>query len=193
MDTALEQSQSGNAQFAPQPRQVHTITDRFSMANTYLINDDRMIIVDPGSELNARLTIEYIPRFLHRSLDEVDLIVLTHLHPDHTAGIEALRRQCQTPVAASAVAREIAEGEAPAGHYPSRGSGFARRVPPPRHFAPTLCQPGQADRYLAQRCRGLARPPQLAHYRQPRSHARKPLPLQSLHPRTPLRRYRHHH
>lgn len=112
MDTALEQSQSGNEQFAPQLRQVHTITDRFSMANTYLINDERMIIVDPGSELNARLTIEYIQHFLHRSLAEIDLIVLTHLHPDHTSGIETLRLQCQAPVAASAVAREIAEGEA---------------------------------------------------------------------------------
>ena len=94
-----------------QLRQVHTITDRFSLANTYIINDERMVIVDPGSELNTRLTVEYIQRFLHRSLAEIDLIVLTHLHPDHTAGIEALRRTTNAPVAASAVARKLADAE----------------------------------------------------------------------------------
>jgi hydroxyacylglutathione hydrolase len=111
MDTALEESLSGNEHFAPRLRQVHTITDRFSMANTYLINDERMVVVDPGSELNARQTIEYIQRFLHRSPSEVELIVLTHLHPDHTAGIEALRRACKAPVAASDVGRQMAEAE----------------------------------------------------------------------------------
>jgi hydroxyacylglutathione hydrolase len=112
MDTTLEKSQSENEQFAPQLRQVHTITDRFSITNSYLLDDGRMIIVDPASELNVRLTLDYIRRFLHRSPSEIDLIVLTHLHPDHTAGIEALRRECQAPVVASAVAREMVEAEA---------------------------------------------------------------------------------
>ena len=98
---------------ASTPRQVHIITDRFSLANTYIINDRHMVIVDPGSELNTRLTIEYIQHFLHRSLAEIDLIVLTHLHPDHTAGMQALRRASNAPVAASAVARQLAEVEAP--------------------------------------------------------------------------------
>lgn len=109
MDTAL--AVNANAHSTAQLRQVHTITDRFSMANTYVLNDERMVIVDPGSELNTRLTIEYIQRFLHRSLAEVDLIILTHLHPDHTAGIDALRRSIKAPVAASVVARQMAEAE----------------------------------------------------------------------------------
>ncbi len=112
MDTVLEKSSSRYEQFPPQLRQVHIITDRFSRVNTYLIDDERMFIVDPGSELNVRLTLDYIQRFLHRSPSEVDLIVLTHLHPDHTAGIEDLRRECHAPVAASAVVREMAEVEA---------------------------------------------------------------------------------
>jgi len=94
-----------------QSRQVHTITDRFSMANTYLMNDQRIVIVDPASELNVRLLLTYMERFLHRKADEIDLIVLTHLHVDHTAGVEALRRQCNVPVAASAAARQLGQPE----------------------------------------------------------------------------------
>lgn len=94
-----------------QLRRVHTITDRFSLANTYIIDDEALVIVDPGSELNVRLTLAYLQRFLHRSSNDIDLIVLTHLHPDHTAGVNALRAVCHAPVAASAVARELAEEE----------------------------------------------------------------------------------
>ena len=95
----------------PPTRQVHTITDRFSMANTYLIDDEQLIVVDPGSELNVRLTLKYLQDFLHRAPTDIDLVVLTHLHPDHTAGVNFLRRICSTPVAASAAARQFAEVE----------------------------------------------------------------------------------
>ncbi len=92
-------------------RRVHTITDRFSMANTYLINDASIIMIDPGSELNVRLALEYIQRFLHRTPADIDLVVLTHLHPDHTAGVDLLRKTCHVPVAASAVVRDLAQAE----------------------------------------------------------------------------------
>jgi glyoxylase-like metal-dependent hydrolase (beta-lactamase superfamily II) len=95
-------------QDGPQPRCVHTITDRFSMSNTYLIVGERLIVVDPGSELNVRQLWHYLQRFLHRSPTEIDLVVLTHLHTDHIAGIVTLRRLCSAPIAASAVVRELA-------------------------------------------------------------------------------------
>ncbi|MFL5626189.1 MAG: MBL fold metallo-hydrolase, partial [Ktedonobacteraceae bacterium] len=114
MDAASENTHIA-AQAAQSLRQVHTITDRFSLANTYLINDQRIIIVDPGSELNARLALDYLQRFLHRTSADIDLIVLTHLHPDHTSGVEFLRRTCTIPVAASAVARQFALAEAQSG------------------------------------------------------------------------------
>ncbi len=94
-----------------QLRQVHTITDRFSIANTYLINGERLVVVDPGSELNVRLTLNYLQKFLHRTPTEIDLIVLTHLHSDHTAGVEFLSCACNAPVAASATARQLAGAE----------------------------------------------------------------------------------
>ncbi|WP_165423477.1 MBL fold metallo-hydrolase [Ktedonosporobacter rubrisoli] len=94
--------------FALRPRQVHTITDRFSMANTYLITAERTVVVDPGSELNVRLLQKYLQNILHRTSADIDLIVLTHLHFDHTAGVEALRRICSAPVAASAAVKRLA-------------------------------------------------------------------------------------
>lgn len=112
MVTASEsEAQSARGPFIPRERCVHTITDRVSMANTYLVNSERIIVVDPGSDLNVRLALDYLRRFLRRSPGDIDLIVLTHLHPDHTDGVTALRRECDAPVATSIVARQLAEDE----------------------------------------------------------------------------------
>lgn len=108
LEIAIESRQS-LPPLAQQPRRVHTITDRFSMANTYLVNDERIIVVDPGSVLNVRLILEYLQHFLHRPATDIDLIVLTHLHPDHTGGVESLRQACHAPVAASIMAQRLVE------------------------------------------------------------------------------------
>ena len=120
---------SGNKPVSPRAaqRQVHTITDRFSLANTYLLNDQRIVIVDPASELNVRIMLDYMERFLHRNPMEIDLIVLTHLHADHTAGVEALLRRCSVPVAASVAARQLALTEG-AEHKTSGITQFAGQV-----------------------------------------------------------------
>ena len=93
-----------------QARQVHTITDRFSTANTYLVNDvEHCFVIDPGSMLNTQLTLHYLQRFLYRAPSDIDLIVLTHVYPDHTAGVEALRKACKAPVAVSIVAQQLVQ------------------------------------------------------------------------------------
>lgn len=117
MDTAIESKQPLQP-LAQQPRRVHTITDRFSMANTYLINDERVIVVDPGSVLNTQLLLSYLQRFLRRKPEDIDLIVLTHLHPDHTAGVDALRRATRAPVAACSPARQTTLEERGGGGVP---------------------------------------------------------------------------
>jgi glyoxylase-like metal-dependent hydrolase (beta-lactamase superfamily II) len=56
-------------------------------------------------------------------VSDIDLIVLTHLHPDHTAGVEPLRQFCKAPVAASITPRQLAQGHS----YEKRGlSGVSR-------------------------------------------------------------------
>ena len=108
LETAIV-SRQGLPPLAQQPRKVHTITDRFSMTNTYLINDERIIVVDPGSALNVRLVLDYLQHFLHRSTTDIDLIVLTHLHPDHSGGVELLHQVCHAPIAASVLAHDLVE------------------------------------------------------------------------------------
>ena len=114
MDTAIE-SDAPLQPVAQQPRHVHIVTDRFSIANTYLIDGERLFVVDPGSILNAQLLLSYLQRFLHRKPEDIDLIVLTHLHPDHTAGADALRKKTGAPIAASNTAQHIAREEAAGG------------------------------------------------------------------------------
>ncbi|GAC1427166.1 MAG: hypothetical protein NVS4B1_13300 [Ktedonobacteraceae bacterium] len=101
MFTVSANTSEGASQHALRPRCVHTITDRFSMSNTYLIEDTRLLVVDPGSALNVRMLANYMQNFLRRSPADIDLIVLTNMHQDHTPGIESLRRICSAPVAAS--------------------------------------------------------------------------------------------
>ena len=120
MDIATETRQLPPP-LAQQARQVHTITDRFSMANTYLVNDERCIVIDPGSVLNAQLTLDYLRRFLRRVPADIDLIVLTHLHPDHTAGVESLRQASKAPIAASIVARQLVESWKAGAYLEGRG------------------------------------------------------------------------
>ena len=81
------------------------------MVNTYIINDERLVVVDPSSELIVRLLCDYIQRFLHRTIDDIDLIVLTHFHADHSSAVDKLRRLCHAPVAASAINRQLVTEE----------------------------------------------------------------------------------
>ena len=128
LDIALEIRQQ-QPLLAQQARQVHTITDRFSMANTYLVNDEHCIIIDPGSTLNTHLTLAYLKRFLHRSPGDIDLIVLTHLHSDHIAGVQTFRKACNAPVAASIVAQQLVQSRIDGGRQEIRSiSGMSQFV-----------------------------------------------------------------
>ena len=111
MVTVSANTSDDAAQHALRPRCVHTITDRYSMSNTYVIDDTRLIVVDPISALNVRLLATYLQKFLHRSPADIDLIVLTNMHQDSTSGIESLRRICTAPVAASSAALTLTQSE----------------------------------------------------------------------------------
>ncbi len=123
--------QAKKAPMAMQPRRVHTITDRFSMANAYLINEEQMIIVDPGTELHVKQIQNYLWTYLHRPLSHIDLIVLTHFHPNHIAGVEALLRICDVPVAALAVMQAQAENKEKSRHLTEPTRSATRQ-----HFDP---------------------------------------------------------
>jgi glyoxylase-like metal-dependent hydrolase (beta-lactamase superfamily II) len=56
--------------------------------NTYLIQGEMTVVIDPGHS-------RYIPNLFHQmegdgiSPDEIDLVILTHSHPDHFEGLDA--------------------------------------------------------------------------------------------------------
>jgi hydroxyacylglutathione hydrolase len=95
-------NQSQPSQEALHLRRVHTITDRFSIMNSYLVNEKRLFVIDPGSNGNVRLLCWYVQHILHRPIHDIDLIVLTHWNPDQITAAETLRNVCHAPIAASA-------------------------------------------------------------------------------------------
>ncbi len=122
---------------SPRPRQVHTITDRFSLNSTYVVDDGHLVVVDPGSDLHVRQLETYLHRFLYRRTQDIDLIVLTHLHPEHTAGLASLLRLCHAPVAASSAALRIAQFNAGERHFEPDITHLARSVFP-AYFSPVM-------------------------------------------------------
>ena len=84
-----------------QSRRVHTITDRFSMVNTYLVNEKRLFVINPGTEENIRLLFRYVQHVLRRPIQDIDLIVLTHWNADQRASATVLQHFCHAPIAAS--------------------------------------------------------------------------------------------
>lgn len=104
-----------------QLRRVHIITDRFSMVNTYLIAEERLVVVDPGSELVIDQLHGYLQQVLRRAITDIDLIVLTHVHFEYTIGLKILRKRCNAPVATSSVVRQLATIQREQHAYPAPG------------------------------------------------------------------------
>jgi hydroxyacylglutathione hydrolase len=118
-----------------QLRRVHIITDRFSMANTYLIAEERLVVVDPGSELIIDQLHGYLQRVLRRAITDIDMIVLTHLQFGYTTGLKILHRHCNAPIAASSVVRQLAAFHLKQHAYPARGHTVQNVFPTtPHHF-----------------------------------------------------------
>jgi endoribonuclease LACTB2 len=71
--------------------------------NCYLVGNPEFVIIDPASpyeEEQARLA-EFIQELLAQGMRPRE-IILSHFHPDHVGGAQALSQQLQLPIAASA-------------------------------------------------------------------------------------------
>ncbi|MGC9443602.1 MAG: MBL fold metallo-hydrolase [Candidatus Methanospirareceae archaeon] len=80
----------------------------FFDANTYVIQDGQTILIDPGMETYLR------PRLLAMRDDgiepsDIDLIAVTHLHPDHCGATAALKEVTDAQVALHPVQVEYFE------------------------------------------------------------------------------------
>lgn len=72
---------------------IHRVA--WPVVNTYLIEEHgRIAVVDPGYPRFARRIEEVITRDLSASMHDVDLVVVTHSHPDHCGCVDALMARC---------------------------------------------------------------------------------------------------
>ncbi len=75
---------------------VYQITSR--MTNVILIAEDRLTLVDAGFRGAAGKIASYI-NSLGRSINELELIIITHNHLDHVGGLPELRKMTRAKVA----------------------------------------------------------------------------------------------
>ncbi|MBN1455997.1 MAG: MBL fold metallo-hydrolase [Methanomicrobia archaeon] len=97
----------------------------FFDANTFVIRDERTILIDPGLDRYLR------PRLLALQDDgiepaDIDLIAVTHLHPDHCGATAALREVTGAKVALHPVQVEHFEAM-DAGSRDALGVGIEQR------------------------------------------------------------------
>jgi glyoxylase-like metal-dependent hydrolase (beta-lactamase superfamily II) len=78
--------------------------------NVYLIDDDPLTLVDTGPNSGTSLDeLELGLARLGRSVEDLELIVLTHQHIDHLGLVDVLRRRSGAVVAASELAQPYVE------------------------------------------------------------------------------------
>jgi len=78
---------------------VHAI--KGYIATLYLVEyTDRLLLLDGGCRCDAHTIVLYI-QSIERTIKELQLIVVTHPHPDHSGGAPILQKQYNIPIAAS--------------------------------------------------------------------------------------------
>jgi glyoxylase-like metal-dependent hydrolase (beta-lactamase superfamily II) len=99
---------------------------RVNNANTYLVRGAENILIDPGHYHLFGYVRDHLSR-LSLTTEDIDLVVVTHAHPDHMEGIEAFSGS-STLIALNPVELEFIESVAP--HYGSSMgiSGFEPQV-----------------------------------------------------------------
>lgn len=59
-----------------------------------------LLLLDCGCKSDHKLIADYITEILHKPIEQLKLLVVTHLHPDHSGSATSLSRKYQIPIAA---------------------------------------------------------------------------------------------
>ncbi|MDI6723458.1 MAG: MBL fold metallo-hydrolase [Methanobacterium sp.] len=70
------------------------------MSNCYLVEGDEMMLIDTGNPGNSKKIINYVKNTLNRNPEDINTIVLTHHHFDHTGSLGELKKATGAKVAA---------------------------------------------------------------------------------------------
>jgi glyoxylase-like metal-dependent hydrolase (beta-lactamase superfamily II) len=98
-------------------------------ANCALLVDDRLLLVDTGSEAAARTVLDYLPKARLQPRD-IATIVLTHAHPDHVAGLHAVKAKAPGARVAAHAADADFVAQATYPHRPLNGRANPWRAVP---------------------------------------------------------------
>lgn len=61
---------------------------------TYLaVYPDKLMLLDGGSRPDVSMILDYITQTLGRSIKELKVVVVTHMHPDHAGGVKLLKQK----------------------------------------------------------------------------------------------------
>lgn len=97
-------------------------------AHAALVVDNRLILVDTSSERDAKTILAYMEKIRVKPKDLASIFI-THVHPDHVGGLDAIKRQSSAKVASSTVEAEyIAKRHVYDG---PPGAGSQRQPPTP--------------------------------------------------------------
>ncbi len=64
---------------------------RMNNCNTYFINGSKKILIDPGHQQLIRHVKEGLAD-INISIDQIDLVIITHGHPDHMEAVEVFEK-----------------------------------------------------------------------------------------------------
>ena len=100
--------------------------------NSYVVGSDHIVVVDPGPD---------DPKHLRAlaSAGDVELILVTHHHPDHVDGVAALARLTGAPVRAADPAFCIDAAPLTDGETIDEGGTRIRVLATPGHTADSVC------------------------------------------------------
>jgi len=82
-------------------------------ANSYLIVGDGLTLIDTGMPHNAKKILDYISRKLRRQPSDLETIIITHCHIDHTGSANELRRLTKAKVAVHQEDADFVAGKKP--------------------------------------------------------------------------------
>lgn len=89
---------------------VYSITIQ-NYSNSALLTSGRLILVDTGLEASAQELLQNIQACGYKP-EDIEFIILTHMHPDHTAGLASMKRITEATVASHELEAKFISHEA---------------------------------------------------------------------------------